>query len=172
MQNEEIYVDANARTIYSTTSTLNSGNLKYYTNYPPETTRFDYVFSETSNIKSSSTHFTDLAYGFEVGRFSWVWIQMLMSIVAISTAYTAYKTFGRSLLLKIMIFMLFCLIITNLAILSYTTSEMFVILDICEQVYTIVHLNQIPNSILGLAYYARPFSDVMIPSVYINVRKQ
>eukprot|EP00826_Nyctotherus_ovalis_P050051 TRINITY_DN6095_c0_g1_i9.p1 TRINITY_DN6095_c0_g1~~TRINITY_DN6095_c0_g1_i9.p1 ORF type:complete len:221 (-),score=15.89 TRINITY_DN6095_c0_g1_i9:105-767(-) len=54
-----------------------------------------------------------------------------------------------------LLFMLFIIMLCHLA---YTASELIVTLDICEQVYEILHNNKLPYKSEGLAYYLSPFT--------------
>ncbi len=160
LTSESKQVDTTARAIVDTTSKLTSGTLSTYTSNLPGTSDFSYIYSETAKIYDKSDSFSNGAYAYEVVRFSWVWVQLFISMIAIGITFVAYSGAKMTFLLKIATFLLYALIITHLAFLAYMTSELFVALDMCEQIYYIVHLNSVPSTQVGIAYYLRPFSDV------------
>jgi len=158
MYDEAKNTDDSARSIISTIKQLNGGTLKQYTTNLPSTDSFEYILSETAVIFKESKSYTDSTYAYEVVRFSWIWVQLLLTIVVMALSYTAFRNTSQELMLKIMTYLLYFLLCTHIAYLSYLTSEFFIILDICEQLYNIVQFNTVPNTKLGIAVYLRPYS--------------
>jgi len=156
-----VAVDSNARYIFDATNKLNTGNLRQYSNVLPETTGFEKIFAETSAISSHSSSFSDNCYSYEVVRFSWIWVQIFFTIIALVFALVGFKKKGAQLLMKIGIIWLFALFASLVLFLAFMASEIFVVLDVCENVYNIVHLNQIPTRPTGLAYFLAPFTYVI-----------
>ena len=169
---ETANTDNTVKNVIDTTGKLNAGTLKDYTQNLPDITDFQYLLTETSIIKSVSNSFSDKTYAYEVARFSWTWIQLFASILAVILTFAGYKNFHAELFLTLLIYLLYALIVTHLALLAFIASELFVTLDICEQVYGIVQFNNVPTTEYGIAYYARPFSyesvGITLAQIYMS----
>ncbi len=111
-----------------------------------------------ADIASTSTSNAAWAMGFEIGRFSWVWIQLVLNLVIVILALVGYmpcQFAGIVVAGSIIIFTLFAEISLLLA---YSSSEILVIADICEQVYKLSKEDRVPYRETGIGYYLTPIS--------------
>lgn len=122
---------------------------------------FDYVLTDANAINQSSYDFSNGALSFEIARFVWLWMQIASTLFAIALCVSGYvriKKVGLLIAGNIILFFLFCVSLIHLA---YIASELTITMDMCEQIYNIVHNNDLPyNNTNGFATYLPPFSYV------------
>jgi len=113
---------------------------------------------EISKIRHQSISFSDSAYAYEVVLFSWIWLQLFFTLIAIVVTIIGSTEKKSNLMVILGTVLLYVFLITHLAYLACLSSEIFIVADICEQMYSVVTFNSVPNTELGLAYYFKPFS--------------
>ena len=126
---------------------------------PPRIEGFEYTLSEAAKIKKNSEYIGTGALSFEIARFVWLWLQILATGVSFALCLMGFYGSNKGLLIggNTMLFMLFIGLFLHMA---YASSELFVILDVCEQVYEVVHKNKLPYTESGMAYFLVPFDYV------------
>eukprot|EP01022_Parablepharisma_sp_SALTPOND_P000982 TRINITY_DN105382_c2_g1_i1.p1 TRINITY_DN105382_c2_g1~~TRINITY_DN105382_c2_g1_i1.p1 ORF type:complete len:520 (-),score=29.16 TRINITY_DN105382_c2_g1_i1:1876-3435(-) len=100
----------------------------------------------------------DPALWFEIGRFTWVWLQIIISLLIVIFALAGYmpcRYAGIVISGSIIVFGIFAEIS---ALLAYSSSELLMISDICEQAYKISQEDSIPYGETGIGYFMIPIS--------------
>lgn len=139
------------------TNLVNSANRNLYTGLKV-IEDFNDVKEEIDEISGKSLSFSNSAYAYEVVLFSWVWLQLFFTLIATALVVVGSKRKKSNTTVVLGTVLLYVLMVTHLAYLACLSSEIFMVSDICEQIYSIVTFNSVPNTELGLAYYFRPFS--------------
>ena len=118
---------------------------------------FDFILTEATSISNNADYIASNSLSFEVARFVWFWAEVILTLISFALCLLGYYGNNKGFLIggNILLFMWFMIFFCHLA---YGSSEYFVILDICEQVYDVVHLNKLPYNTKGLAYFLSPFS--------------
>lgn len=125
---------------------------------------FPYITSEAKDISEQAEFIASGAVSFEVTRFVWLWLQVFATAASFALALFGYYGTNKWFMIGgiSLLFMLFIIMFCHLA---YTASELMVTLDVCEQVYEVVHRNELPYANVGLAYYLSPFTYVNVWSI-------
>ncbi len=163
MSSEGAQVPTTVSTILSSVNQLASDITFRDRTFALRTEGFDYVLTEANAISQLSEYFSSGALSVEIARFAWLWLQIVVTGVSFFLCLRGYYGLGRRrrFLLggSVMLFILLLLLFVYLA---YVSSEMFLTLDMCEQIYTIVHKNQLPYVPRGIATYLPPFTYVSL----------
>ena len=112
------------------------------------------------DVASRVDDFADPAFGFEIGRFVWVWVQVGLCVGVIVFAlagYMPFKCLGIVIASSLIVLIFFAEVS---ALLAYSSSELLVMTDVCEQLYKIHTDNRIPYRQTGIAYYLAPMTPV------------
>eukprot|EP00826_Nyctotherus_ovalis_P041520 TRINITY_DN4194_c0_g1_i2.p1 TRINITY_DN4194_c0_g1~~TRINITY_DN4194_c0_g1_i2.p1 ORF type:complete len:389 (+),score=88.22 TRINITY_DN4194_c0_g1_i2:239-1405(+) len=139
------------------TSLVNSANRNLYTGLKV-IENFNDVKKEIDEISRKSISFSNSAYAYEVVLFSWIWLQLFFALISMALVVFGSKQKKSNTTVVLGTVLLYVLLVTHLAYLACLSSEIFMVADICEQIYSVVTFNSVPNTELGLAYYFKPFS--------------
>ena len=104
---------------------------------------FENVIEQAKGIKGilfdinidDTNLFAEQAFSFELARFLWLWFHLFIVLVSVGLGLCGFipcKKSGYLIASTVILFFMFAILFLLLA---YTTSEMFLILDICENVY-------------------------------------
>ena len=129
------------------------------------------VSAHSTEVTTRVSDIVDPALWFEIGRFVWVWLQILVSFIIIVFALAGYmpcKFAGIVVAGSVIIFVIFLEIS---ALLAYSSSEILMISDICEQAYRIGQTDRVPQGETGIGYFMVPISPAMTGVVNLYILK-
>ena len=108
---------------------------------------FEEVLEQAKEIKSIYIHiyiyiyiiddalgFSAKAYDYEISRFVWFWLHLFITIIAIVMGLCGFIPCKSTKYLVASMVILFWTFAVLFLYIAYTTSEIFIILDVCEQV--------------------------------------
>jgi len=157
VKNEGSRVIQNAQYIVSEIDSLSLNDAFRSKSLPLYRASFDYIFPEARRVQVDSEYISSSARSFEITRYVWFWGQIMITMVSFSLCMFGYHGSNKEFMIGglVLIFMWF---ITLLCHLAFSSSEFFLVLDICENIFDIIHNNYVPYSRKGLAYFLTPFS--------------
>jgi hypothetical protein len=111
------------------------------TDYDPfsayDNSYFEPVNLEAVDFTQHCESWSDGVYSFEVARFVWIWLHILLTMCCMAltlAGYFPFKKAGYLISSTVILFFAFAFLFLHLA---YFTSELIVMVDVCEQVSTI-----------------------------------
>ena len=130
------------------------------------TENFEDIKNEINVIYDHTLSFERSAYAYEVILYSWVWLQSFFTLLFSILIIVGFKSKDpKMLLIRIPTILLFVFLVFHLAYLACFCSQIFMVADICEQMYTISTFNIVPTTELGLAYFIKPFTHESIGKI-------